>query len=379
VSRHLPSTAGRKTTKADKPSLPTSGRTLHLLVADEDQATRTAVEHCPAVHGTVIHAASNLAQARAILTSEPIDLVLVAAAFAHDTGLKLAQDVLTHKAGVQVMLLTDKPSLPLAVDAMRLGVTDLLAKPIASAEVDQRLRQAITRARAERRVQNRVRNLRKLCRSLDDARREISSQVEVLCNDLVAAYQELANQMQQAIQSSEFNAVVRSELDLEQFVRKLLEYLLDKAGPTNAAVFLPANMDEFTLGGYINYDCTNDSPDFLLQHLGDTLAPRLAEHDGLVSVTDPQAMRQLLGEGCTALDDAHLQAITCKHEGEVLAVIVLFRHHAQPFEDAVAEALPAIGPIIAQSLARIIRVHHRHRPEPPQSNDSDETPGLEAA
>ncbi len=368
------STASRRTPVATPAG--SQGRPLHVLIVDRDESLRPTLETCPSVRGQHLHFASTLAQARVFLTSQPINIMLVEPQTVDGAAMKLAREVLAHRSGAQVILLVQDATSPVVVEAMRAGITDLLTKPLDPRDTEERLHLAMERARAHRRVHNRVRNLRKLCRSLDQARQEIAQQVDTLCNDLVNAYQELAQQMQQAIQSSEFNAAVRSELDLEQFVRKLLEYVLDKAGPTNAAVFLPSGGDEYALGGYINYDCSQDSPDFLLQHLGDVLAPQLAEREGVVHLTDNQALVDLVGEGWHALEDCHLAAITCRHEQEALAVIVLFRNHAQAFDEEVLETLSAIADTVGTSLARIIRVHHRHLPE---KSDESDTPGLEAA
>ena len=46
--------------------------------------------------------------------------------------------------------------------------------------------------------------------------------------------------------SAEFGAVMNDELDLEHLLRKTLEFLLGKVGPTNAAIFLPGTGCGFT-------------------------------------------------------------------------------------------------------------------------------------
>src|SRR5690606_37867773 len=134
-------------------------------------------------------------------------------------------------------------------------------------ELNQRVDAAIDRHRRDAQREQRTKRLRRLCRKLNEAREEVTQQVDVLCNDLVTAYQELANQMQQVVQTSEYAGLIRDELDLEGLLRKTLEFLVHKAGACNAAIFLPATADEYSLGGYVNYDCTSDSADILLQHL----------------------------------------------------------------------------------------------------------------
>ena len=151
----------------------------------------------------------------------------------------------------------------------------------------------------------------------------------------------------------------RSELDLEQLLRRTLEHILEKVGATNAAIFLPSSLDEYSLGGYINYDQAGGSPDLLLQHLADIVAPEIANRDALLHVTDNETLDQWLGDDANYLEDCHLVASPCVHEDECLAVIALFRDCESPFEHESVETIDAISPVLAEYLAKIIRVHHR--------------------
>lgn len=101
--------------------------------------------------------------------------------------------------------------------------------------------------------------------------------------------------MQHVMHTSEFSAQARDELDLERLVRKTLEFVLVKAGPTNATLFLPASMEEFTVGGYINYDTSSGSAELLLDHLADVVAPALAQHQQPVHVSANDELGRLGG------------------------------------------------------------------------------------
>jgi hypothetical protein len=195
---------------------------------------------------------------------------------------------------------------------------------------------------------------------LNQLRCEVTEQVDVLCSDLVCAYQDLASQMQQAMQASEFASALKRELDLEQLLRKTLEYLLAKAGQTNAAIFMPTGPNQFTLGGYINYDCATDSADVILKNLADGLAPQVADQDKTLHITDNDALAAWFGADATYLMGSHLIVFNCRHEEEVLAVVVLFRDMGQPYDESVLETVNTISPILGDYLARAIRIHHRH-------------------
>jgi hypothetical protein len=168
--------------------------------------------------------------------------------------------------------------------------------------------------------------------------------------------------MNQVVQTREFVALIRQELDLEQLIRKVLQYLLDKAGPTNAALFLPTGDAEFALGGYVNYDVSGGSTETVLQHLADVVAPRIAASETLIHVKDNAALKEWLGDDAAYLADSEVVAFACRHNAESMAVLVLFRDAAQGFDPSMVETCRAIAPTLGNYLARVVRIHHRHLP-----------------
>jgi hypothetical protein len=273
--------------------------------------------------------------------------------------MDLADELNKSRRNVATILVGNEPSVESAMKAIRVGASDYLVNPLNLEDANQRVRKVLAKQGKSRDQASRVRRLRRLCKKLNQARADVSKQVDILCNDLVTAYQELAGQMQQVVQATEFGAVIRDELDLEQLLRKTLEHLVEKAGPTNAAVFLPSSMDEYTLGGYVNYDCTPESADMLLQHLADVMAPKVAQRDDLLHITDNKSLSHLLAGDAAYLVDSHMIAFACRSENESLAVVALFRDSSDPFDQAVLDTAEAVGPLLGDSLARVIRIHHR--------------------
>ncbi|MEM8495947.1 MAG: GAF domain-containing protein, partial [Planctomycetota bacterium] len=129
--------------------------------------------------------------------------------------------------------------------------------------------------------------------------------------------------------------------------------------PANAAIFLPATMDEYSLGGYVNYDCTKEAADLLLEQLADSLAPRIAAHEDLVHLTRREDIERWIGPEAGALGDSELLAVPCMWDDECLAVLVLFRDVDQPFVEDHLDRVSALAPMMGEALEKIIRVHHR--------------------
>ncbi|MEM6505062.1 MAG: GAF domain-containing protein [Planctomycetota bacterium] len=356
-------------------------RTRRALLIGPSPALGRAIEQCRAEHGQVamVHVSTADEARQQITGTSRIDLAVVPQG-ADGAGLELVSEIKTKDAATAVVLLADTADFALAQQAMRLGVADIIISPTGNAaepdwleSITQRMTAVLDRQWAERARSARVRKLKRLCRKLNDARLEVTEQVDVLCNDLVTAYQELAVQVQNVTQTAGYRDAVGQELDLEVVLRKTLEYILQQAGPCNAAVFLPSSADEFSLGGYVNYDCTKESADMLLQHLADVLAPAVAEKgEEIMHVTDNRTLDDLLGDDWNYLADCDLLALPVNHDGEALAVITLFRDNEQPFTEPAIDAMSSVADQMGELLGRIIRVHHRAMPALDEPN-TDET------
>ncbi|MGB0767518.1 MAG: response regulator [Phycisphaeraceae bacterium] len=354
----------------EQPAKPTQRRTRRVLLIDPNPSIGPALERIAPKQGKIVVVqAATLQAARDLLNDAgKIDLAIVPQTI-DAAGLALAQDLRAKDAATAAIVLADKPDFAFAQQAMQAGASDLILKPTDTPDAGwledagARVAAVLDRQWVQRVRSTRIRKLKRLCRRLDDARAEVSDQVDILCNDLVTAYQELAVQMQNVTQAEGYKQTIGEELDLEVVLRKTLEYIVQQAGPCNAAVFLPASADEFSLGGYVNYDCTKESADMLLEHLADVLAPVVAARDeAVMRVTDNRELDELLGDDWNYLADCDLLALPVNSDGEALAVITLFRDRDQPFTEPAIDAMSSVADQMGELLGRIIRVHHRAMP-----------------
>ena len=264
---------------------------------------------------------------------------------------------------IAALVASESPTLSLAVEAMQAGAADLLSVDIGGDELATRLRAALQRARRNQMGRERIERLRKLCKQLNTARQEVSKQVGSLCSDMATAYQELTDRMTHLATASEFNGLIRQELDLESLLRVALEYVLAKAGPTNAAVFLPATSGDYTLGAYVNYDSPRETAEVLLDHLAGVIAPRFESATQLIHLASRKELASALGDKAEWIGDAELIVMPCHQDGECLAVVALFRDRHSPFPDSLKPLLQCVADQFARQLARVIHVHHRHLPK----------------
>ncbi len=293
-----------------------------------------------------------------------VDVVVI------DEGMPESIDLLREAAqsepALVPVLASETPSLDLAIEAMRCGAADLMHlddTDEAAHAARGSLALAIDRAHLAQHRESRVERLRSVCRQLNTARQDITSQVSGMCNDLVEAYQELSGQIDQLSLCGEFNGVIRQELDIESLLRTALEFILAKIGPTNAAVFLPSTSSDFSLGAYVNCDIQKDTLDTLLDHLADVLAPRFEKRPGVHHYETRRETAEMLGADAHWLPEHAMLVFPCHRDDECLAVVALFRDDRTPFEPGAAALLETISKLFASQLARIIHVHHRHLPK----------------
>lgn len=291
------------------------------------------------------------------------DAVIIQTRLSDGTGAALIRQIGQSYPALCPILVCDRPTLEDASLALRCGAADLLAGGMSSSEFVDRIADALRRTSVAKEREGRIRKLRKACKELNKARQVVSSQVGSLCDDLAAAYQDLTDRVANAAAAAEFNSLVRQELDLESLLRVVLEYVLAKAGPTNAAVFLPASSGDFTLGAYINYDGPKDSAETLLEHLASTIAPRLENQTEILQLCGRREMQDHLGPESDWIDDSHFIAFACHEQGECLAVVLIHRNVRTPFPETFTRQIPSISEHFGKQLSRIIHVYHRHLPK----------------
>lgn len=370
VARIGPRSAQRA--QADTQKLIAADGPLNVLVVSKRSAWRKRLhETGPDLalsEVSTLETAARLLNASAHTSGDSIqfDVVVADWALPDGEGLELVGAAQRHGAGV--ILATTRNDIDGAVRAMRAGVADLVGTGnIRGGDLRERIvaaGQRFRNLRNERTEQlNRICALKRMCRRLNNSRREVVRQVDLLCTDLLQAYQEMAERMNQVSTASEFKGLIRTELDIESLLRTTLEFVLARSGPTNAAVFLPTTSGDYSLGAYVNYDCPKDTCDVLLDHLANSVAPRFENERDMVHMTDQRGLDRYVGDEAQWLNGSGVLAFPCRHDGECLAIFMLFRDQRSTFTQPLMDQLKTVGELFAAQLARVIHIHHRHLPK----------------
>ncbi|MCC6172369.1 MAG: sigma-54-dependent Fis family transcriptional regulator [Gammaproteobacteria bacterium] len=99
------------------------------LVIDDDAGTRELLVELVRAEGFVPRAAATLADARAALADDPPSVILADLVLPDGSGIAFIQE-LDPATRPPVVLMTGHASLDTSIDALRLGATDYLVKPV---------------------------------------------------------------------------------------------------------------------------------------------------------------------------------------------------------------------------------------------------------
>lgn len=124
----------------------------------------------------------------------PHDLVIAAMDLGDYTGVQLAQQLLSLGAR-PILLLGDEPLTEDVIEALRLGVRDVLTHPFPVEQLLTAAEEALRVERLRRAHLLRHRTLRNLVRRVIRERRDLNQRIDLLCRDLVGAQRRLVQRV----------------------------------------------------------------------------------------------------------------------------------------------------------------------------------------
>ena len=306
----------------------------------------------------LVYEADGIPDAKRILKSYPIDLVISDTQLRGGCGLMLTEQL--KRRGIRTILTCGKPQAAEAVAAVRSGALDLLPEPVDMSMLLDRVSEALQDVSARSSRARRARRLKRLVRRLSQERRAARQQVDQLCGDLVEAYHRLAERVGHHRELDALREKVDQRLEIEPLLRSILDFILDRLGSTNAVVFLPARDGRYTAGAYVNASFSPDAVRPMLEDLADQLAPRAADLESGRHFSGSDSLRTWLGHsGGAWLDDSQVILTPCRKDGENLAILMIFREVEDPLGAQAMELSEAIGPFLADRLHTLLCVHHR--------------------
>ena len=101
----------------------------HVLIVDDDASTREALAAISQAEGFTTAVAGSIEEARIQLVRQRPDVALMDLRLPDGSGMDLFDD-LEDRASIETILITGHASVESAVDALRLGASDYLTKPV---------------------------------------------------------------------------------------------------------------------------------------------------------------------------------------------------------------------------------------------------------
>jgi DNA-binding NtrC family response regulator len=149
-----------------------------ILVTDDNDGVRTALDVLLSLHGARVLQAASPAEGLAVLDHEPVDILIQDMNFRREAtsgeeGVQLFHEVRRRHPDIPIILLTAWTHLETAVELVKSGAADYVAKPWDDARLLTTLRNLLDlrRARAEAsRVQNQRRHAREALAARFDLR-----------------------------------------------------------------------------------------------------------------------------------------------------------------------------------------------------------------
>jgi putative two-component system response regulator len=130
-------------------SQPGEARPFRLLVVDDMEAVRLALEDCLRLHGYDVVTAASGAEALQLLRSQHFDLLLTDQAMPGLSGIELAEAAARIHPDVPIVLLTGHPDVELARASLQRGASDFVTKPVNVRELPILIERNLTRRRLE--------------------------------------------------------------------------------------------------------------------------------------------------------------------------------------------------------------------------------------
>ena len=111
-----------------------NGERDSILVVDDAPETVEVLQRNLSSKGYRVFTAAGIAEATTILASQPIDLVITDLRMPKASGFDLIKHVRSNFKEIEVMMITGYPSIEGAVEAVKLGAEEYLAKPFTDEE-----------------------------------------------------------------------------------------------------------------------------------------------------------------------------------------------------------------------------------------------------
>ncbi len=316
---------------------------------------------------------NSLSEFEDVLKNNTFDLIVSAVGSSRFTIQELFEFVSLLSPETPIVGYSNNPTPQNIVDFVRHGGADFFCIPEDLNILGERAQAVLEQSKITKETIEANENTLRLCNSMTEEIQRVSEENDTLCNDLANNHCETQKKIQQATIGAEFQALVNQELEIESMLRTALGYLLTRVGATNAAVYLHEGDTDWGIGAYINYDRQPEQFQTLVDTLGPSACPIIADDTALTTYKDGETFANLVGADSVDFSGSEVATMGCVYETRCMAAIILFRGDTKPFNQKCLDTLETIQEIFGYQLGTILKIHRRAESTwPSESIDDDE-------
>ena len=244
--------------------------------------------------------------------------------------------------------------------AVQLGFDGIWTEPLNVKTVMDKLHDAFAHARRRRYRHDRLNRLRRLCRKVNLNRRHLRNKVDLLCRDLISSNVQFADTMLDLHRAYDFQTELTGEFDRRYLMYKALQIMKNTLGHCSSALYLSrSNQFEAHIAG-MPQNTTEDIA-AIEELFSAAVVPAILDSEQILMLNNSQDSDTLAPKQKWLLKNWTILALPVIYRSHLQAVLVFYRHHAQPFTTADRDKLrPMIQPL-AQTLASLYKLEqHIH-------------------
>jgi signal transduction histidine kinase len=197
-------------------ALPPLIATGRILVVDDEPGVLVTIQAILQMEGYEVLGVSSGREALSLVRAQPFDLILTDLRLGNDDGLDMLAELRKLAPDTVAIVLTGYASLESAIEAMRQGAYDYLAKPTDVEELKLTVARALERQRLQRELAQRVRELETANQTIQhfnsDLRRQVAEATSALQQKIDELAQAKADLEETQQQQNLFLAMVAHEL-----------------------------------------------------------------------------------------------------------------------------------------------------------------------
>ena len=264
------------------------------------------------------------------------------------------EPVWSRFSAATVLVLSDS-SLRNFERAVHLGFDGVWTEPLEEQTVWDKLKIARAHARRRRRRQERFNRMRRLCRKVNRNRRQLRHKVDLLCRDLICSNVRFADTLLDLQRAYDFQTELTGEFDRRYLMYKALQSLKNTLGECSGALYLcQSGQFEAHVAG-MNQNTSEDIA-AVEELLSTAVVPAILDSGRQVMLNNIAGDSVLTPNQKWLLKNWTLLALPIISPGQLLGVVVFYRHHTRQFTPADRDKLLPMMPPLAQALSSLAKL-----------------------